>query len=50
MARLLKVSRSWYYKRADQQDQKANGDDPREEFRKERYEKILKYWNDSDQT
>lgn len=50
MARLLKVSRSGYYKWSGQQDKKANGLDPREEFRKELDEKILKFWNDSDQT
>lgn len=50
MTRLLKVSRSGYYKRSGQQEKKANGIDPREEFRKELDEKMLKFWNASGQT
>lgn len=50
MARLLKVSRSGYYKWADQQDKKDKGLDPKEIWRRELDEKILKFWNASDQT
>lgn len=50
MARLLKVSRSGYYKWADQQDKKTRSLDPKDVWRRELDEKILKYWNDSDQT
>lgn len=50
MARLLKVSRSGYYKWADQQDKKINGLDPREEFRRKLDKKIREFWDGSEQT
>lgn len=50
MARLLKVSRSGYYKWADQQDKKINGLDPRNEFRRKLNKKIREFWNGSEQT
>lgn len=50
MARLLKVSRSGYYKWAGQQDTKTRSVDPKEIWQRELDEKILTYWNASDKT
>lgn len=44
ISRLLKVSRSVHYKWAYQQNNKAAGNDPREQFVKELDEKIWESW------